>query len=34
LQLMWQNTEIYVLKPNSSWQDTLRPFRAHVSDHS
>ena len=27
LQLMWQNTDIYVLKPADPWIDVLRPFR-------
>lgn len=31
LQLMWRNTEIYVLKPETSWQATLGLFR---DDHS
>mmetsp|Transcript_722 Transcript_722/g.1430 ORF Transcript_722/g.1430 Transcript_722/m.1430 type:complete len:573 (-) Transcript_722:187-1905(-) len=26
LQLMWQNTKIFVLKPNISWIDTLLPY--------
>lgn len=27
LQLMWQNTEVFLLRPTQPWIDALRPFR-------
>lgn len=27
LQLMWQNTDIYIFKPSAPWIETLRPYR-------